>query len=271
MLAKTWKTWLMALGVVCLLAAPALAAENPYLVSCEWLKEHINDPNVLVIDAGTTFEYLDGHIPGAVSASFSEAQASSLDIPLSYGGGMDFFHDRDAAIGLWSSTDSHVIQEALRTMGINNTTRVIIYDHGQLMKAARLFFELVYWNFDNVAILDGTYKKWVEQGNATSKEVTLASKGALTLPSEPNRALISFTDDVLAASRYTDDNQIFSVLSDSVHYKDRYYYRRGHIPTAINLPATEFTNADYTYKSPEEIMKMFIFMGGDPKKHIHTH
>ncbi len=261
----------IALCTFLLLAGGAFAQGNPHLVSVDWLKANINSPNVVLIDAATTFKYLDGHIPGAISASFPEKQASSLNIPVSYGGGMDFFHDRGAPIPIWASTDRGQIQAAFQKMGINSNSRVIVYDHGEYMLAARLFFELVYWRFANVAILDGGYDKWVATGNPTTKEVTAAKAGNVVIADTPDSSLMSDTNDILQAQLETDKNQIFSILGDTTHYQYRYYYRYGHIPTAINLPPAEFFNADKTYKSPEELMKIFAFMGGDPNKHIHTH
>ncbi len=263
-------SWFLALILLSAAALPARAAENPHLVSVDWLAAHLNDPDILILDATSTFKYLDGHIPGAVSVSFPESQASSLDYPVSYGGGMDFLMDTKGPHAWSMITDPAFIQDVFRSWGVSKGKRIIVYDHGEFMMATRLFFELYYWGVTDVAVLDGGYFKWTQAGKPVIKDVVAAKPGNIAVTRVVNPEIFASTEDVLAACGDMEHNQIFSVLTDTFHYSTS-YSRTGHIPNAINLPPTWFYNEDQTFKSPEELRKMFVFFGGDPKKTTFTH
>lgn len=61
--------FLLAVTGYLLLAQPAVAAENSRrnLVDVHWLEKHLGGAGVLVLDASSTQQYMDKHIPGAVS------------------------------------------------------------------------------------------------------------------------------------------------------------------------------------------------------------
>jgi rhodanese-related sulfurtransferase len=86
-------------------ALAAGCAENPdgptaesRLVSVDWLEDNLDEENLIVVDARPTHEYLAGHIPGAISASFPEEDATSNGVYVSYGGGLDLWVDNDNPI-----------------------------------------------------------------------------------------------------------------------------------------------------------------------------
>ena len=151
--------WLGAVGLVVVVtcgpvavgAQPAVSTEpstfaNPNLVvSVHWLMEHIQDPDVRIVDARPRAEYNKGHIPGAVSLpvadTFNPAQHNNYP-------------------------DTKEKLEALcASRGMSNTTHIISYDNGKDTSSARLLWTLEYIGATNVAMLNGGLKQWqAEQG-----------------------------------------------------------------------------------------------------------
>ena len=66
------------------ISAPSLAQgatlESP-VVSTQWLADHLNDPNLVVIHlAGMRRDYTNGHIPGARFLWFNDVAPSNPDL-----------------------------------------------------------------------------------------------------------------------------------------------------------------------------------------------
>ena len=73
---KKFKTWGLALAAATTLSlvSGGAAAQSGNLVSAEWLKDNLGNPDILLLDAQPTKLYLEGHVPGAQSVSFSPSR-----------------------------------------------------------------------------------------------------------------------------------------------------------------------------------------------------
>src|SRR5206468_5281507 len=118
------------------------------LVDSDWLHEHLNDPDVRVIDfrwyllgRKGSAEYARGHIPGAV---FVELE----DVTGKEGGGR---HPMPTA---------EQFQSEMRKAGVSGSTRVVVYDDAGASVAARLWFLLGYFGHRAQAVLDGGIGGW---------------------------------------------------------------------------------------------------------------
>ncbi|MGB3201235.1 MAG: sulfurtransferase [Nodosilinea sp.] len=132
------------------------------LVSAAWLAQHLNDPNVVVIDCRFALadpqqgqrQYADDHIPGAWYFDLNQ----DLSGPVQAHGGrhplpdLELFSQRLAAIGVSSS----------------EPTLVVAYDDSRFAFASRLWWLLRYLGHDSVAVLDGGWSGWVQGGYPTS-------------------------------------------------------------------------------------------------------
>lgn len=129
-------------------------AALPSLVDVDWLRAHLGDPHLRVVDASWHLptsgrhageEFLAGHVPGAVF----------LDI------------DRVADAG---STLPHMLPPAdefaaaVGRLGIGNDCDVVVYDTLGLFSAARGWWMFRVFGHRRVAILDGGLPAWRERG-----------------------------------------------------------------------------------------------------------
>ena len=244
------------------------------LVSAEWLEKNLKKPDVLVLDASPTQNYVTKHIPGAVSVSFTQEQATSQGVSLSYGGGVDYFTDTENCPYAFQELPVPEMQKLYQSWGVSPNRKIVIYDQGGQFLATRLFFSLYYHGFPtkNLYILDGGFSKWQEEGFPATKDVT-------PVPQKGNFKITKLNEDIkvrlpefLNATGDRVNNAIVEGLPASWHFGEALNYnKRGHIPFAIMLSFTDFYNADKTFKSPQEIQKMLTYLGIRPEQKVYTH
>jgi thiosulfate/3-mercaptopyruvate sulfurtransferase len=138
----------------------AIQAES-LLVSVKWVAAHLNDPNIIVLHVDhTDSAYVAGHIPGSRLLNY-----------------MAIIENRDNRGAELPSVDS--LRRLFEGVGVSNGSRVILYGPDVLM-TARAFFTLEYLGHANVSIMDGGIGAWRSAGNALTKDVSPARRGAFT-------------------------------------------------------------------------------------------
>jgi thiosulfate/3-mercaptopyruvate sulfurtransferase len=214
---------------MCLVSSP-----DRSVVSVQWLREHLDDPQVAIVDCRFALmqpeigrqQYQDGHIPGAYYLDLNR----DLSGPVGKHGGRHPLPDHD------------LFAAKLSAMGINSSpsdgstpTLVIAYDDSRFAFAARLWWLLSYLGHDRVAVLDGGFAAWIDAGYSITKEIPKPRSG-LFIP-RPNPAKIVDIDDVKVKKDLPG-----VVLIDS-REAERYRGERepidpiaGHIPGAVNYP-----------------------------------
>ena len=131
--------------------APALAVRDSMLVTVEWLQQHLNDANLIILHAERNrATYDSGHITGARFADYTR------------------FTTRDSSRNTeMPSLDQ--LRQVMRELGITRQSRIIIY--GEPVPAARLFFTLDYMGLTSrAALLDGGLAAWRAAGGAATTE-----------------------------------------------------------------------------------------------------
>src|SRR5258705_4134510 len=140
------------------LAVPGHAEDATPLVSTGWLKQHLNDPNVLVldirsaIDGGGVAAYQKGHIPGAVHSDYDKAGWRVTR------GGVPFMLPTLAEL-----------EKLIGETGIDEDIHVVVVPAGvhstDFGSAARTYWTLKVAGVPNVSILDGGYAAWAAENN----------------------------------------------------------------------------------------------------------
>ena len=140
------------------------------LVSTEWLAQHLDDPEVGVVDASwylpaqkrdAAAEYREAHIPGAAFFDIDEISDPASTLPHMIPSAGDFA----AKVG---------------ALGLGNGFRVVAYDSGSMMASCRAWWMFRLFGYDDVAVLSGGFAKWrrenrpVESGEAAPAPRTLA-------------------------------------------------------------------------------------------------
>lgn len=272
---KKIKTWGLALAAVTtsLLASGEAAAQSGNLVSANWLKDNLGNPDVLLLDAQPTKLYLQGHVPGAQSVSFSPEENSSLGVSLSYGGGVDYFTDTNAEVP-FQELPPEQMGALFQQWGASPDRTVVIYDQGASMFATRLFYSFFYHGFptDKLFVLDGGLAKWKELGFDVTTDVPPREKKGTFEVTEVKQAFKADVSEVVTASGDPKRNVLVEGLGADWHFGEALNYdRRGHIPHAKMLPYNSFYNEDKTFKSPEELRKLLALLDIKEDQNIYTH
>lgn len=224
------------------------------LVTTQWLADELGADDLVVLDC-TVFlkpgdkgyvvepgqaNFEKGHIPGAAFADLTGELV-----------------DTTAPIGFAIPTPEH-FGAAMERLGVNDSSRVVLYDANNAMWAARVWFMLRWIGFDNAALLDGGWLAWqsselpVQAGPAI---VDAATPGSLGL--DPRPRLIADKAEVMAAIGDGATCLIDALPSPVYNGEVQPYARPGHIPGAINIPGTGMLDPDTgRFKPADEIRAM---------------
>lgn len=178
----------------------------------------------------------------------------------------------------------HNFQTLLQINGINNNPTVILYGDFNTWFAAFTFWAFKYYRYNDVRLFDGGRKKWWEKDRPISKEVVNYPKGNYQLDQkiEPNGYIRGFLGQVKNAlvSRRNFQLSLVDVRSEAEYrgeitappeYPTEGPQRGGHIPGAKNVHWTQVIKNDGTFKTVEEIRKLYEEQGITKDKDIITY
>ena len=230
------------------------------LVATAWLVDHLDDPDVRVVDirgyvrttdlgngrqraeyTGAADEYAAGHIPGAVFVDWTtDITDPGSPVKAQLAGA-----ERFAA--------------AMASRGIGDDTFVVTVDHAGGHMATRLWWALRAYGHDRVAILDGGYAAWTAAGLPMTSDVPDFQPAVFT-PRYQHELVM----DIDAVRLAVENGQTAIVdARDPGQYGGsvRRGARGGHIPGAINIPSKTLVNADGTQRPVAEQAAVFAEAG----------
>ncbi len=221
------------------------------LTSAQELNELIQQNNIFLIDAR---EEADGEvIPGA---THFPAVSSLIDQE----NPVEFF-----LIG------PEAFQELMQDIGLNNDDRVIIYDEGNSLAAARLFYAMDYYGFSNASVLNGGFEGWLADGLPTENEPVTRERGNFAFDVQEFR---SCDFEYVMAAAGSDDKIIFDARSaDEYTGVDERAEKSGHIPNAVNLEWSKVLEQEGVpyFQSAQNIQDQYTALGITPDKEVIPH
>jgi len=222
------------------------------LVSTDWLEQHLQDPDLRILDASW-------YLPG--EARDARAEYDAAHIP-----GARFF-DIDE-ISDHRSTMPHMVppvekfMSRMRAMGVGDGHQVVIYDGAGLFSAARVWWLFRLMGKTDVAVLDGGLPKWQAEGHATEDMPPMVRDRHMTV--QRQNQMVKDVTQVAAASKLG-DHVIIDARSAERFRGDapepRPGLRAGHIPGARNVPFKTLLNDDSTMKDPSQLHQIFEAAG----------
>ena len=214
---------------------------NP-VVSTEWLADRIDEPDIRVVDCRWYLapfdtrhpdaEYARGHLPGAVQLRWDR----------------DYHDPAHAISGMLASPERFA--DAMGAAGIGDDTFVVAYDDNHVTVAARLWWALRVHGHDRVAVLDGGYDRWVDEGRSVTTDVPAVEARSFTVRHRPE--LYATKADVLAVVG-ADDVALVDGRMEGAYRRDG-----GSIPGSARLPGIEFVGADGTWPGAEAARERII-------------
>ncbi|MGV0792978.1 sulfurtransferase [Mycolicibacterium sp. XJ1819] len=226
-------------------------ARADVLVSTDWAESNLNAPNIVFVEVDEdTSAYEHGHIEGAVRIDWK----TDLQDPVR----RDF-------------VDAEQFSKLLSERGISNDDTVILYGGNNNWFAAYAYWYFKLYGHENVKLLDGGRKKWELDGRPLVKEVP--NRPATTYTArQPDNSIRAFRDEVIEAigtKNLVDvrsPDEFSGKILAPAHLPQEQSQRPGHIPSAINVPWSKAANEDGTFKSDEELAKIYAEAGLDGQK-----
>lgn len=217
-------------------------AHPEYLVDDQWVADHLDAPNVVVLDGDLEAGYLRGHIPGAVL------------VPDNYA--------KDPDTGRVHILAPEKFAAFCQNLGIGDDTLVVTYDNNQSLYSARLWWCLNYYGHTNVRVLDGGWRAWVNEGRPISFDRVAPESGATFTPKLEESIMVKV--DELKEACDLSEAVIWDVRSDGefTGANDRGNKRAGHIPGAVHLEWFNVMERDsHKFKPAGEIRQMLSDKG----------
>jgi thiosulfate/3-mercaptopyruvate sulfurtransferase len=237
-----------------------MPAHGNWLVETDWLAQHLDAPDVVILDASfhlpgsgrdAPAEFREAHIPGAMFFDIDDIADTNNPLP----------HMLPPAAKFSSR---------MRRMGIGDGMRVVIYDKTNMAGAARAWWMFRVMGSKDVAVLNGGFGKWqAENLPVESGEARPRSERHFT--ARVNSGLIRDQADMIALIG-SKQMQIVDARSSGrfagTDPEPRAVPRLGHIPGAKNVPFTELLGDGNTMLSPHEIKAVFAAHGVDPVRPV---
>lgn len=234
------------------------AHSSEFLVSTDWLEKNLNNNKLHIIEVSTdTGVYERGHIQGAVNIKWH----TDLVDPIK----------RDIA-------SKENLQKTLQSLGINNDSTIVIYGDNNNWFAAWGAWVFDVYGIKNVKLLDGGRKKWETEKRPLTPVATSVKTGNILLSNANNTLRAKLPDVVDVANKKS--NTILVDIRSPDEYSGKIFappgfaetaIRAGHIPGAVNVPWASAVAPDGTFKSKEELKKIYGAVGVDEKKPIITY
>ncbi len=230
-------------------------AQPEALVSSDWLLAHANDPTIRIIEVDVDpKQYNAGHIPGAIGLDWAKDLQDPVrrDIP-----------------------SKQALEALLGSHGVSEAHTIILYGDSANWFAAHAFWVLKIYGHADVRLLDGGRAKWLAS-ETLPLTPELPKHAPTTYRAKPAdeslRArvteILASTSRVVMASSSADGPrfQLVDVRSpDEFTGKiiappgmNETAQRAGHIPGAVNVPWAQAVNQDGTFKSVDELAKLYV-------------
>jgi thiosulfate/3-mercaptopyruvate sulfurtransferase len=214
------------------------------LISTDWAAHNLNSPNLrfVEVDVDTT-AYDQGHLPGAVGWNWQTQLQDGIRRDL---------------------IDKAALERLLGASGISNDTTVALYGDNNNWFAAYAFWQLKLNGHKEVRLINGGRKKWLEEKRPLTKDVPNVTHAAYRV-SATDATIRAFKEDVFSILQSGKPGQLVDVRSvDEFTGKiiappgmTETAQRAGHIPQAANIPWAQAANEDGTFKSFDDLRKLY--------------
>ena len=248
--------------------------QNPqYLVETDWLAEHLNDPDLRIIEcnaglpnyyedsAGDRIEivsgrndYEQGHIPGSDFVDLVRELMGQSDNPT-----------------MFPMPSAEQFAKVMSRHGIDEGQRVVLYDRTMNAWSARFWWMLRSFGFDGAVVLNGGWKKWCAENRPVC--TTLPHLSTKKFMVKPRPELMAIKQEVLAAIDEESVCIINALGPDEFAGRgpDR-YGRQGHIPSSFNVSALGLVDPQtHAYLDAETLREQFAVTGVFDKDRVITY
>jgi thiosulfate/3-mercaptopyruvate sulfurtransferase len=217
-------------------------SRSDVLVDADWVEARIDDPKTVIVEVDEdTSAYEKNHIRGAVRIDWKQ----DLQDPVR----RDF-------------VDQTGFEELLSEKGVSNDDTVVLYGGNNNWFAAYAYWYFKLYGHQDVKLLDGGRKKWELDSRDLVAEVP--DRARTEYRAKPQDTSIrAFRDEVVDAigtKNLVDvrsPDEFSGKLLAPAHLPQEQSQRAGHVPTARNIPWSKAANDDGTFKSDDDLKKLY--------------
>ncbi|HEV2491846.1 MAG TPA: sulfurtransferase [Terriglobia bacterium] len=225
------------------------------LVNTDWVSQHMHDPKVRLVEVDVdTSAYEKGHIEGAAGWNWQSQLQDNV---------------RRDVLG------QRALEELLSESGISNDTTVVLYGDNNNWFAAYALWQLKYFGHKDARLMNGGRKKWELEKRPLTREAPkiIPTHYKASQPDENVRArrervfqivdkkLSAHLVDVRSVDEFTGKVIAPPGMTETAQ-------RGGHIPGAANIPWSKAANDDGTFKSYDELVKLYGDQGVTPGSEV---
>ena len=224
------------------------------LVDTAWVAAHGRAPGVRLVEVDVdTSAYEQGHIPDAIGWNWTTQLSDQVRRDL---------------------LSKEAFERLMAQSGIANDTTVVLYGDNNNWFAAWAYWQLKLYGHQDVRILDGGRKYWLDQGLPLTTDVPSYDATGYQLP-EPDFALRAYRDDI--QPRLGDPELALVDVRSPAEFNGEIIappnlpetaQRAGHIPGAASIPWAQTVREDGTFKSTDELAALYEGKGVTPDKDV---
>ncbi len=236
-------------------------AHPEVIVSTQWVQDHLNDPDLCIVESDEdVLLYEQGHVPGAVK--------------------LDWHTDLQDDI-VRDYVNRERFEQLCAERGISNNTTVIFYGDKNNWWATYAFWAFQLYGHTNAKVMDGGRQKWIAESRPLTKEEPNYPRADYKAPERNDKEIRAFRDQVLALLTDRKTIQQGKALVDvrsqpeytgeTIHmanYPQEGAQRGGHIPGARSIPWATAVYEDGTFKSADDLRKIYEPQGITPDKDV---
>ncbi len=215
------------------------------LVSTEWVAQHLEDPNVRVVESNEDqLLYPSGHIPGAVQVDWA--------VDLNDQVRRDYL-------------DKAGFESLMQRIGVTRDTTVVFYGDKSNWWACYAFWVFQLFGHTNAKVMDGGRLKWEKEGRPMTRDKREYAATSYVAPERDDHCIRTFRDEVLkhaqAGGKMVDVRSPQEFSGERTHmaeYPQEGVLRGGHIPGAKSVPWARAANPeDGTFKTAAELKAIY--------------
>lgn len=239
---------------------PKLPQENPYIVSVDWLQNHLNDDNLRIVDASWYLpkmnrngfkEYEQAHILGAVFFDHDKLSDPHSHLP-------------------HSLPNASYFAQAMGALGISEKNTIVVYDGDGFFSAPRAWWMLRIMGAKKVYVLDGGFKAWQAEGYSSTHEKTIIIPTNFIVQYDGSQVVyIDEMRHIVAQNTMSIADARIKKRFSGEEKEPRAGVRSGHMPHAKNVPYSSLVD-EGRFKSSNEVIAVFKNAGVDPLKPVVT-
>jgi thiosulfate/3-mercaptopyruvate sulfurtransferase len=223
-------------------------SRDAVLVDADWVESNLDSDGVVLVEVDEdTSAYDKGHLRGAVKLDWKK----DLQDPVR----RDFVNRQQ-------------FEQLLSQRGIGSDDTIVLYGGNNNWFAAYAYWYFKLYGHDKVVLLDGGRKKWELDSRELDEDVPTRSATSYTA-SDPDLSIRAFRDEVveaIGAKNLVDvrsPDEYAGRLLAPAHLPQEQAQRAGHIPTAANIPWSKAANDDGTFRSDDELTRLYSEAGVD--------